>query len=427
VQQGNSLIFGMQADVDAAKSMLPVVSRTYAPKNISVAQSLALLKVAFKRVDQANLANNVAAADPRDSTRLLLTGSAEDVAQVMAALVRLDVSDDGGSSEEQGGGGLKTQVYVIRYVTLASGLLQNAILQLFPASLLADPDNKPQILADPGTHSLVITTQMKYHHKIQKLIDRLDVRPQQVNIEGKIVEVDENVSRQLGIDWATQSASQAQQGYSPITGLNNVPGPNTTGTFNTAAVTDFASQLTYATLQNGYNIAARIQALINQSKADLVSSPNVTTNDMEPAEIQSTDNVVIQTTTSVLSNGVQQNTVTSSQLPLPLDLKVTPRVAKEDRRIYMTINFSLQSQTGAAPAGSTLPPTSTQMATTEVNVASGETAVIGGMVRQSITSTEGKVPVLGDIPLLGMLFKFKSDAKVKREVIIFITPSIVED
>jgi general secretion pathway protein D len=426
VQQGNSLIFGLQADVDAAKSMLPNIQRTYVPKTITVAQALKLLPVEFKRADQATLANNVAAADPRDSTRLLLSGSSEDVAQVLAALARLDVSGDGdtGGDDQADSGTLKTQVYLIHYVKLGSGLLQAAILQLFPYSLLQDQDNKPQIYSDESTHSLVITTQMKYHRKIRKLLDRLDVRPQQVNIEGKIVEVDENVSKQLGIDWSAQSASQAPVGYA----TGGLPGPNGTGAFNTAFQTDFTSALTYATLQNGYNIAARIQALINSSKADLVSSPNITTNDMQQAEITSTDNIVIQTTTSIFSTtGVQQNTVTSTQLGLPLDLQVTPRVSKEDRRINMTINFSLQSQTGNAPPNSTLPPTSQQKATTEMNVASGETAVIGGMVRQSITSNEGKVPVLGDIPLLGMLFRFKSDSKVKRDVIIFITPSIVED
>jgi type II secretory pathway component HofQ len=427
VQQGNSLIFGMQADVDAAKAELPVVQRVYVPKNITVAQALKLLLVEFKRADQTTLATQVAAADPRDTTRLLLSGSAEDVAQVMQGLLRLDVGDngDGGGDSEPGDNAMRTQVYIIRYVSLASGLIQASIMQLFPPSVLADADNKPQILSDDTTHSLVITTQMKYHRKIQKLINRLDVRPLQVNIEGKIVEVDENVSQQLGIDWNGSSTSQAPVGYNPAGTI--APGPNTTGNFNTNAQTDFTSALTFATLQNGYNIAARIQALINESKADLVSAPNITTNDEETALISSTDNVVIQTTTTTFSNGASQSTVTSSQLPLELQLLVQPRVAKEDRRIYMAINFQLQSQTGNAPAGSSLPPTSTQQAQTRVNVASGETAVIGGMVRQSVTSTEGKVPVLGDIPLLGMLFRFKSDAKVKREVIIFITPSIVED
>jgi len=426
VQQGNSLIFGMQADVDAAKAELPVVQRVYVPKNVSVTQALNLLPIIFKRTDQDTLAHHVAAADPRDTTRLLLSGSAEDVAQVLQGLAKVDVGDNGeGGDSEPGDNAMRTQVYIIRYVSLSSNLIQSAIQQLFPPALLTDPDNKPQVLSDPTTHSLVVTTQMKYHRKIQKLINRLDIRPIQVNIEGKIVEVDDNVSQQLGIDWNTSSKSQAPIGYS-----NNgatVPGPNTTGNFNTNAPTDFTSALTYATLQNGYNIAARIQALVNASKADLVSAPNITTNDMESALISSTDNVVIQTTTTTFSNGASQSTVTSSQLPLTLSLNVLPRVAKEDRRIYMLINFQLQSQTGNAPAGSSLPPTSTQQASTEVNVASGETAVIGGMVRQSVTSTEGKVPVLGDIPLLGMLFRFKSDSKVKREVIIFITPSIVED
>ncbi|HXB97592.1 MAG TPA: hypothetical protein VNZ54_06030, partial [bacterium] len=190
---------------------------------------------------------------------------------------------------------------------------------------------------------------------------------------------------------------------------------------------DFTSQLTYATLQNGYNIAATLQALINSSKADLISSPNITINDNLQAHINATDQVVLQQSTQSVSNGTITTTNTFTTLPLALDLLVTPRVAVEDRRVFMNIVFTLNTQTGSPASQGAPPPTSVQTANTQVNVASGETAVIGGLVRQSITTNEGKVPVLGDIPLLGMLFRFKSDSKIKREIIIFITPSIVEN
>ena len=95
--------------------------------------------------------------------------------------------------------------------------------------------------------------------------------------------------------------------------------------------------------------------------------------------------------------------------------------------MLMNINFQLTTPNGAAPAAGAPLPTSQQQAQTNVSVLSGETAVIGGLVRQNNTEDERKVPVLGDIPLLGMLFKFNAVTKSKKEVIIFITPTIVED
>jgi type II secretory pathway component GspD/PulD (secretin) len=108
-------------------------------------------------------------------------------------------------------------------------------------------------------------------------------------------------------------------------------------------------------------------------------------------------------------------------------LKVTPKISEVDRRVSMKITFTLSTATGNPPAAGAPPPTSEQKAETTVNVDSGDTAVIGGLVRQNNLSTDKKVPVLGDIPLLGLLFRYKGETKDKKEVIIFITPSIVEN
>ena len=410
IQQGNTLYFGSSTEIDSKKERLPLVQRTYAPKNVTVVQALALLKAEFKRPDQANLANSVASIDPRDPNGLLLVGTSDDVAQVLQALARLDVSVDDGGSDGEGGNQIRTQVYRLRYLDPTSVFVTGSITQLYQTG-----ETPPQMQPDALSHSIVITTQMKYHKKIRRLLDRLDVRPPQVNIEGKIVEVDQNASAQLGINWSATSNTNAPSGLA-----------SSSAAFQPGFPTAFTSQLTYATLQNGYNIAATLQALINASKADIVSAPNITTDDNVPATIGSTDNIVIQSTTQTISNGVVSTTTTYTPFIIPLTLAVTPRVTLEDQRVDMIINFSLTSQTGNQ-VGTAPPPTSLQQASTRVSVHSGDTAVIGGLVRQTINSSNAKVPVLGDIPLLGMLFRYKSETKAKKEVVIFITPTIVQN
>jgi general secretion pathway protein D len=269
---------------------------------------------------------------------------------------------------------------------------------------------------------MVVTTQVKYLRKIQKLLDRIDIKPMQVNIEGKIVEVDQGVSQQMGINW--NAATVASSLMDPNT---LKPVPNQLGSFNTGLTGGFTSQLQTAILVGQNTLNSTIQAMVDLNKADIVSAPNITTNDNQAATISTTDVQVYANSTTTISNGVVTLSQTFTNSNIPLTLVVTPKISKADRRIMMNINFQLTTTNGAAPGPNAPAPTSQQSAITNVSVNSGDTAVIGGLVRQNNTSEVRKVPVLGDIPLLGLLFKFTTVNKTKKEVIIFITPTIVED
>jgi type II secretory pathway component GspD/PulD (secretin) len=410
--QGNTLFFGSQAEVDDKKNRLPVVQRSYQPRYLSIKQTKEILAAHFKRDFEKKLGVDIAAEDPRDKTRLLLVGTSEDVSTVLGALARYDVPESGeaAASSEAGGGGNKTQIFRLQYLDpqLHTGLITESIRQLY-----GEGETAPSIYLDTTTRTVVVTTQLKYLRKIEKLLARLDVRPEQVNIEGKIVEVNQTVSRQLGINW---TAFQQQ-------------GANTSANaqFAPAVSVDFISQLSYSTISNGTTIQATLDALLNERKADLVSAPNITVNDNETASIVTADSLVTLRSTREVTGNTVITTTEASTFEVPLSLKVTPKISRADRRVAMKILFNLRTATGAPAAAGAPPPTSQQTADTNVNVNSGETAVIGGLVRQNNLFTERKVPILGDIPLLGMLFRFESESKDKKEVIIFITPTIVED
>jgi len=416
--QGNTLFFGSASEIDLKKARLPLVQRTYSPKYLTIKTSLAVLISHFKRPDQVKLGTDIAGIDPRDHSRLLLVGTSEDVALVLGALARYDVPEGGDAAAsaddaEGGGGQPRTQVFHLQYLDgnpTTQSLLDAAIEQLYP---IDDQLPSTSIYMDMLSRSLVVTTQVKYLKKIEKLLARLDVRPIQVNIEGKIVEMDQGLSQQIGVQWT------AVNGTDPNNSQN--------ASFNTGIATDFLSQLTVATVQNGLNINATINDMVTNNKADVVSAPNITTRDNRDAKISIADTVVSVQSTNTIVNGAVVNTQSYTSQLIPLALDVLPTVSATDRRISLLIDFTLTTQSGQALLAGAPVPTTDQHAQTFVVVNNGETAVLGGLVKQDNTEQERKVPVLGDIPLLGMLFKFNTQNKQKKEVVIFITPTIVEE
>jgi type II secretory pathway component GspD/PulD (secretin) len=131
--------------------------------------------------------------------------------------------------------------------------------------------------------------------------------------------------------------------------------------------------------------------------------------------------------TSVVTNGVVTINTTFNPQVVPIDLVVIPKISLEDNKVEMLVTFSLTTVNGTSPGNGAPAPTTSQRVDTTILVSNSETAVIGGLTKDSLVKTATKVPVLGDIPLLGLLFKGEKSVKTKADIIVFITPSIVED
>lgn len=410
LRQGNTLYMGSEGEIFARRNRLPTITRTYSPKYLSYKQLVEIISIQYFFDDKSRDRIKGIVQDPRDKQRIMLIGTQDEVSDWLSIISRFDVPESGeAAASADGGGGNKTQIFKLQYLEPSKhgSLITESIKQLYP-----EGETQPQVFLDPTTRNLVVTTQLKYLRKIEKLLTRLDIRPEQVNIEGKIIEVNQAVSRQLGINWSTfqtQGNTTTDAQFAPLIGV------------------DFISQLSYSTISNGTRINATIDALVNESKADLVSSPNITVNDNETAFIVSSDSLVTLRTIRETTTTGTIVTTEATTFDVPLTLEVKPQISKADRRVAMKILFSLKTATGPSAAAGAPPPTSQQTANTNISVDSGQTAVIGGMVRQNNLMAERKVPILGDIPLLGMLFRFETESKDKKEVIIFITPSIVED
>lgn len=281
--------------------------------------------------------------------------------------------------------------------------------------------NRGSVISDERTNSLLITDTDEVLKKAEKLVRELDVAPAQVMIEGKIVEAVETFSRTLGINW---SASGTTLELSDKGGLDNGPInlSSSLGVSNldTTVITPFNMDVQVGALEFFGNLNAQLRLAESDELVDIISSPRVVTMNKERAKI-SQDSEVVD-----ISSTVEEGTVTTSvkRTPVVVELDVMPQITA-DGSVIMDIKVKREFA-GAIVEQSTLArPIRKRNAETRVLVKNGATAVIGGMYNSNEQQAERGVPVLKNIPVIGWLFKSRARDTDKNELLIFLTPRIL--
>jgi len=287
------------------------------------------------------------------------------------------------------------------------------------------------ILVDSRTNSLIIRDIPLNISEMVKLVRSLDTQTPQVLIEAKIVELDVNFERELGIQWGTQFNAGPATGNP--TGLNfphtasvggvidNIAGETVAGIANPvvnlpAAVDDSAGGalgFSLASITNSFQLDAQLSALEKRNHARILSSPRVATLSNQEARINQGQEVPYQTTSD-------EGTKTEFKEAV-LALSVTPQITF-DRSIIMSILVTNDTPIRDPTVGFII---GTKEARTTVLVRDGDTAVIGGIYTNNDAESLGGVPYLMDIPVAGSLFKKKGETNKRTELIIFITPRII--
>ncbi len=290
-----------------------------------------------------------------------------------------------------------------------AGLLRNRT-----GSILS---NRGTVQVDNRTNTLIIRELPGTIDTVLAVIDNLDSPEPQVTIEARIIEATKSFSRSLGIEWGFDGVANNE--YGNTTGLqfpNNYEVDGGVGLL-TGGANGFLS-LTMGNILNSFNLNAALVIAESEGLVNLVSAPRVTTLNNNPASIQSGVQIPIQT--------VSNRTVSVQYVNATLQLSVVPQVTAEGT-VMMTIAVAKRSPApGLAVAGSTNSPISTRQATTKVIVRDGGTAVIGGIYEVSANKTQDRLPGLANIPILGHLFKNRNRSDSNDELMIFITPRIVQ-
>lgn len=252
---------------------------------------------------------------------------------------------------------------------------------------------------------------------VLSVIDNLDTAPPQVTIEARIVEATKSFSRTLGIQWGYEAEATPENGNT--TGLQF---PNTIDTDGSVGLLTGGANgfinLALGNILDTFRLNARLQVAEAEGLVNVVSAPRITTLNNRAASIQSGLQIPIQT--------VSDRTVTVQYVNATLQLNVTPSVSAEGT-IMLIINVARRSpQPGLSVVGSGNSPIATKEAQTIVIVRDGGTAVIGGIYEVTSDQGQDRVPGLANIPLLGHLFKNRARRESNNELMIFVTPRIVQ-
>ncbi|NMH65088.1 type IV pilus secretin PilQ family protein [Shewanella salipaludis] len=298
------------------------------------------------------------------------------------------------------------------------------LLKSADSSLLS---SRGSVAVDERTNTLLVKDTAEILENIHELTKVLDIPIRQVLIESRMVTVKDDVSEDLGIRWGVtdqqgskgtsgslSGAEQIANGVVPAAGdrLNvNLP----------AAVANPASIAFHvAKLADGTILDMELSALEQENKGEIIASPRITTSNQKSAYIeQGVEIPYVESTSSGATSVSFKKAV--------LSLRVTPQITPDNRVILdLEITQDSQGKSVDTPLGQAVS-IDTQRIGTQVLVNNGETIVLGGIYQQNLISRVSKVPVLGDIPFLGFLFRNTTDQNERQELLIFVTPKIVAE
>jgi len=282
------------------------------------------------------------------------------------------------------------------------------------------------IQADEGTNSLLISASPDVMRSLEAVIKQLDIRRAQVLVEAIIVEISEDKFSELGVQWAALGKS----GFA-ISELGLAPGPGALLAAANGSTDDAIDALAgtsgfnagFADMNKDTGFAAILKAIATDTDSNILSTPSLITMDNEPASILVGEERSFKTGDTTSSNNDNPFT-TFTRKKIGLKLEITPQINEGDAvrlNIYQEVSGVKAGQAGSEAT------TNQREITTTVLVQDGATVVLGGLIDEQHSEVVSKVPLLGDLPYLGELFKTRTVQKNRRNLMVFIHPTIIRD
>jgi len=281
-----------------------------------------------------------------------------------------------------------------------------------------------QVSADEGTNALIVTASPQDFQVIADIIDKLDIVREQVIVDMLIVEVSEDTLKEIGIDWATIDDAVADS-------------VRFFGATNFGPRVDFIggdwegfSVGAWKQTSSGLGIAAILQALEQKSGVNILSKPNILTSNHHKAKIIVGENipVVAQSRITEADPATPTSIHTFEYKDVGISLEITPHISQGGLvRLEISSEFTklIENVAISSDIAEYTPTTAKRQAQTVVSIGTGATVVIGGLIRDDKVTLEEKIPLVGDIPVIGNLFRFNRDRLQKTNLLMFITPHVM--
>jgi type II secretory pathway component GspD/PulD (secretin) len=312
---------------------------------------------------------------------------------------------------------LKEKIDTTQAVTLR---LNNAVAEEVIKLLTQVVDKSTKIISDDRTNSLFVSGTGEEIAKVKNAVKALDVPAPQVVIEVKLVEMSTSASRRLGGEFGF--------GGSKFGVSNNVTDPSVTSNGSPTAgnpASGSGTSITFSAMGNiTSNLNARINALVSNGQAKVLANPRVATQDNQEAKIEITNQFPIIKTNFSGGQGASIATESVEFKDVGEQLTIRPRV---DYNGYVTMDLEPTISVRGKDVivnRNPVPEINKRMVKTKMRVADGETVVIGGLIRRNSNESVTKMPILGDIPIIGFLFKQNTTSFDETEVLIMVTPHI---
>jgi general secretion pathway protein D len=411
-------------DVEGMGQEISILPLQYADAAKTVKTLSAVFKQPKKNVKDVSHQTLQFVADERTNAIVVLASEIE-TARVKALLSMLD--------KEVPKGEEKLKVYYLENATaedlakvLQTILSQQGGQQKNGKKELQLVSEDVRITADKATNSLIIMAQKEDYNVLEDIIKQLDIPRLMVYIEALIMEVNVDKDFNLGVEWQA-GGEGAYKGRDLFYGGGSGKGGSMPG----LSATSYPLGLSLGIIGEGItaggvtfpSIAAFINAHQKDKDVHILSTPQILTKDNEEAKIYVGKNVPFQTRSG--SSSASTDVYTSYEYKdVGITLKITPQISK-DRLVSLKISQEISKLDELSTTSTDRPTTLKRTIDTTVVVKDKNTIVIGGLIDTNATSTVHKVPLLGDIPLLGALFKSTSESSEKTNLFVFLTPHVM--
>jgi general secretion pathway protein D len=408
-------------DVTGSKENVTVIPLQFASAQIVSEQIIRILDKNKAASPQApsrqtgQLDTSVKILPDSRTNSLVVVANAQDTQTIADLVTQLDVQQPSNTGNVH-------VVYLKNATAKEAAESLKAALANLRITGAVEPTQNIQVTSDEGTNSLIITASPQDFEVIAQIIEKLDIVREQVLVEMLIMEASEDKLREIGVDWQTfdKAVSDSIRGFASTNF-----GPRVDFVSG-----DFEGLSIGAWKANGsnVNIGAIVNALEKQSGVNILSTPRITTSNHHKAKIIVGENIpfVTQSRITESTDPITPTVIKSFEYKdVGITMEITPHISQGGLvRLEISSEFTKLIDDVTTLATDT-PTTAKREAQTVVSMNSGSTIVIGGLIRDDKVTSEKKVPLLGDIPIIGNLFKFKRDRIQKTNLLIFITPHVL--
>ena len=392
------------------RTVLQIIAEV-ADKNLVVSDNVqGIITLRLKNVpwDQSlDIVLKTKGLDKREAGNVLLVGTVDEI----AARETVEMQSQ---QQEQELAPLVTDFIQIDY-RKASDIKERVI----EAKLVSE---RGFVMADDETNTLMVRETAKQVREIRDTIKRFDVEVEQIMVQARLVTAEVKDTKELGIRWGAGVLTGGDNHEIKISGSPNAPSTpyvDTSDRIPGNLMVDMGvtpqSSIAFGFINNSLLLSAELSALQTDNKVDILSQPKVMTTNGKKAIIQAGQEIPIQK--------IQDRTVSIEYKDVVLKLEVTPQIIPGDK-ISLEILINKDSLGGTLFENIII---NKQELSTTVVVGDGETLVLGGILETETRNNTSKTPLLGDLPVVGGLFRSRSNDAEKRELLIFITPNMIRE